>query len=72
MMTKMQYLNKKVVFNVKESIEFTAIIIDVDELGWTLKITSAKQTSYSINYDVGDIVFYNHSCNIRFKFLDYE
>lgn len=43
-----------------------AIIENVDELGWTFKITCAHYGSGCTN---GDVLFYNHASRVIFKFI---
>ena len=44
-------------------------IEEVDDLGWTIKITD-KQEEYNASYNIGDRIFISHSKALSFKFLD--
>ena len=42
------------------------VIVDLDDLGWTINITNANERSC---YKVNDVIFISHSTGVDFKFM---
>lgn len=63
----MNYIGKKVLLFPGDTYYKYAVIEDVNELGWTFKITQCHRNS---GYDIGDVLFYNHATKVTFKFVN--
>lgn len=66
---KENYVGKEIQFYPGDTYKGWGIIEDVDDLGWTIRITD-MQESYSSSYKIGDRVFISHSKPFSFRFLE--
>lgn len=65
---KEKYAGKTVVLYPGDTYYKKAIIVDLDEFGWTFKFIEG--TNPSSGYHVGETAFFTHSHDIYFKFID--
>lgn len=63
---KDNYIWKEIQLYPGDTVSKYGRIIDVDDLGWTIKIT---KLSRQYDYNVGDIIFISHSKSFTFKFM---
>lgn len=63
------YIGKEIQLYPGDSYKKCGIIENVDDLGWTIRITDA-QDNYSSSYKIGDRVFVSHSKPFNFRFLE--
>lgn len=63
---KEKYVGRKVLIFPSDNYKKYGVIEDVDDLGWTIRITSSE----SINYHVGETYFFGHARNVTFKFME--
>ena len=66
---KANYTGKEIQFYPGDTYKKWGIIEDVDDLGWTIKITD-MQEEYNTPYSIGDKIFISHSKPFSFKFLE--
>lgn len=64
-----KYIGKEIMLFPHDSVKKWGIIENVDDLGYTIKITKVGTSNYSHEWKVGDRYFINHY-NIIFKFVD--
>lgn len=64
---KEAYIGKKIQLYPGDTYAKWGEILDVDDLGWTIKITDVKVWRGD-HYDIGDIVFISHTTPFSFKF----
>lgn len=64
---KENYVGKAIKLYPGDTISKWGEILDVDDLGWTIKIT--KVTREGEPYNTGDVIFISHSKSFSFKFL---
>lgn len=62
------YIGKEIQLYPGDSCEKYGVIENVDDLGWTIRITDV-QDDYSSSYKTGDMVFISHSKAFNFRFL---
>lgn len=65
---KDEYIGKEVQPYPGDTYKKYGIIENVDDLGWTIKIT--EQEEYNAPYSIGDRIFINHSKSFSFRFLE--
>ena len=63
---KENYVGKYVQLYPSDTYYKFGIITDLDDLGWTIKITKAHERATE---EVGEVIFISHSTNVRFKFM---
>lgn len=66
---KESYIGKEIQLYPGDTYKKYGIIENVDDLGWTIRITDA-QDNYSSSYKTGDMVFISHSKQFNFRFLE--
>ena len=64
---KENYVGKAIQLYPGDTYSKWGTILDVDDLGWTIKITRAN--SERDDYRVGDVIFISHSKSFSFKFM---
>ena len=67
---KENYVGRKIQLYPGDSVSKWGIIEDVDDLGFTVRITKVQSASYQHCYNECKTYFINHSSNITFKFMD--
>lgn len=67
---KSNYIGRKIQLYPSDTISKWGVIEDIDDLGFTIKITKVNKTNYQCGFEEGDIRFINHSSNICFNFID--
>lgn len=60
------YIGKNIQLYPGDTYSKFGIIVNVDDLGWTIKITNAHERS---DYELNKEYFFNHSTNLKFKFM---
>lgn len=65
---KENYIGKEIQLYPGDSYKKWGIIENVDDLGWTIKITDVE--GYGSEYKIGNTIFISHSTPFRFKFLE--
>ena len=63
---KENYINKNIQLYPADTYEKYGKIINVDDLGFTIKIYKANKNA---EFKVNDIIFISHSKNLTFKFI---
>lgn len=63
---KENYVGKNVQLYPSDTYYKYGIIVDLDDLGWTIKITNAHERATE---KVNDMIFINHATNVKFKFM---
>ena len=63
---KENYVGKYIQLYPSDSYHKFGIIIGLDDLGWTIKITKADEKATE---KVNDVIFISHSKNFIFKFM---
>ena len=67
---KEKFVGKEVILFPNDTFKKRAIIVDVNEIGWTFKITWAQNDWNGKPCEkVGSIHFYNHTCKVHFEFV---
>ena len=66
---KESYIGKEIQLYPGDTYKKYGIIENVDDLGWTIRITD-MQEGYSSSYKIGDRVFISHSKPCNFRFLE--
>ena len=64
---KENYIGKSIQLYPGDHVSKWGEIVNVDDLGWTIKIT--KQNKEGDPYNTGDVIFISHSKNFTFKFM---
>lgn len=64
---KENYVGKSIQLYPGDTVSKWGTILNVDDLGWTIKITKINSPRY--DYNVGDVIFISHSKNFTFKFM---
>lgn len=64
---KENYVGKEIQLYPGDYVSKWGTIVEVDDLGWTIKIT--KVSRMGDPYNVGDTIFISHSKNFTFKFM---
>lgn len=67
---KENYVGRKIQLFPGDSVSKWGIIENVDDLGFTIRITKVESANYRHGYSEGETYFINHSSNIIFKFMD--
>ena len=60
------FIGKEVMLFPGDTYHKFAILLNIDEYGYTFKIT---QCHINGDYKIGQIVFFNHSCKVTFKLV---
>ena len=63
---KSKYVGKEVQIFPSDNYPKFGVIVDVDDLGWTLQITASEST----HYEVGERYFFGHARNVTFNFME--
>jgi hypothetical protein len=66
---KDEYIGKEIQLYPGNTYKKWGIIKDVDDLGWTIKITDTEE-DYNSQYKIGDTIFISHSKPFSFRFLE--
>ena len=66
---KANYIGKEIQLYPGDTYKKYWIIENVDDLGWTIRITD-MQEDYSSSYKIGDRVFVSYSKPFNFRFLE--
>lgn len=64
---KEDYVGKQIQLYPGDSVSKWGEILNVDDLGWTIKITKVNKENDP--YNVGDVIFISHSKNFTFTFM---
>lgn len=67
---KEKYVGRKIQLFPGDSVSKWGIIEDVDDLGFTIRITKVARANYIQGYSECETYFINHGSNIIFKFMD--
>jgi hypothetical protein len=67
---KENYVGRKIQLFPGDSVSKWGVIEDVDDLGFTIRITKVGRADYKHAYDECKVYFINHSSKIVFKFMD--
>jgi hypothetical protein len=65
---KSKYIGKQVRLYPGDTYYKYATIVDVDDLGWTFKITKSSERNID-NWKVGQSYFINHAKAVSFEFI---
>jgi hypothetical protein len=66
-----KYVGKTIQLYPGDSVSKYGVIEDLDDLGWTIKITRVGKSSYHTDYfEVGETYFISHSKNFTFRFIE--
>ena len=69
-----KYIGKSIQLYPGDTVSKYGKIVDLDDLGWTIKITrnSASNNRYSHDYsfEEGETYFISHSRNFTFRFIE--
>jgi hypothetical protein len=65
---KSKYIGKAVRLDPGDTYYKYAVITDLDDLGWTFKITKSSPSNGE-NWKVGQSYFINHSRSVIFEFI---
>ena len=68
MYDKQNYIGKSIQLYPGDTVKKYGEIINVDDLGWTIKITHINSYNYT-TYTVGDVIFISHSHSFTYKIL---
>lgn len=63
---RQDYIGKEIELYPNERFFKKGIIVDVDDLGWTIKITNSAAP---LEYRIGEIRFISHAAGLVFRFL---
>ena len=63
---KEDYVGKTIQLYPGDTVSKWGEILDVNDLGWTIKITRINRAAY--HYQSGDVIFISHSTDFNFKF----
>lgn len=63
---KEHYVGKRIQLYPSDSSRKFGTIVDVDDLGWTVKITSSEDDR---GWKTNSTIFISHSTNFRFAFI---
>ena len=67
---KSNYIGKKIQLFPGDTVSKWGVIEDVDDLGFTIRLTKLAKSNYDCGFEEGATYFFNHSKNITFKFVD--
>jgi hypothetical protein len=66
-----KYVGKTIQLYPGDSVSKYGVIEDLDDLGWTVKITRVGKSSYHADdFEVGETYFISHSKNFTFRFIE--
>ena len=67
-----KYVGKSIQLYPGDTIAKYGKIVDLDDLGWTIKITSTSNNRHYHDYsfEEGEIYFISHSKNLTFRFVE--
>ena len=67
---KSNYVGRTVQLYPGDSVSKWGVIENVDDLGFTIRVTKVAKSNYDCGFDTGATYFINHSKNLIFKFID--
>lgn len=67
---KSNYVGRKIQLYPGDSVSKLGVIEDVDDFGFTIKITDVSKANFSHGWCKSETYFINHSSKITFKFMD--
>ena len=65
-----KYVGKHIQLYPNDTVSKYGVIENLDDLGWTIRITKVGTSHYKDGFKVGDIYFINHSKDLVFRFID--
>lgn len=66
-----KYVGKTVQLYPGDSVSKYGVIENLDDLGWTIRITRVGKSQHSYNdFEVGETYFISHSKSLTFRFIE--